>query len=108
MESLFETLVREHGVEVAVVAPHEKDLAKTERSKGIDIHRFQYAWPASRQRVAYGGGIPDNIAGSKLAKAQCIPFALRFLLSAFKHARGCDIIHANWVEPAILGLLVNG
>lgn len=103
VHSLASALNAQFGVRSLVIAPHEAGLAKRERRPGIEIRRFQYAWPAKRQKVAYGSGIPDNLAASRMAKAQAVPFALRFLAAAFEAAPHCDLIHANWVEPGFLG-----
>src|SRR5215203_4512226 len=54
-------LVRDHGVEVRVIAPHHPGAAKRETVNGVDIVRFQYSVSVRRQCVAYGGGIPDNL-----------------------------------------------
>src|SRR5207248_3167550 len=57
---LARELVRK-GVQVRVVAPHHPGVAKTEVVDGVYVDRFQYALNASRQCLAYGHGIPDNL-----------------------------------------------
>jgi len=105
VHSLLRTLAEHHDVEAVVVAPHEAGLARRERVDGVEVRRFQYTWPASLQRLAYGAGIPDNIAQSFLAKCQVAPFLAAFLPSALAAARDAELIHANWVETACVGLI---
>lgn len=105
VKELWDTLLASKDFNAWIVTPHEQGAFKHEQHSNVTVHRFQYAWPASRQRVAYGGGIPANISSSMSAKIQCLPFAISFLHSAMKYARHADIIHANWVETALFGRL---
>ena len=94
------------GVEVRVLAPHEAGSDPNGSLSGVEVLRFRYFWPVGLQAVAYGAGIPRNIRSSRMARVQLVPFALSFLLSALRMARGCDIIHAHWTEPGLIGWLV--
>ena len=86
---LFGTFVLELAQELAagaaaveVLAPHAGGLPTSERFGQVEIRRFRYFCPASRQAVAYGGGIPTNLRTSWAARLQ-VPF---FLLGFCKHS----------------------
>lgn len=62
------------GVQVSVLAPHERGLARRETVGTMEVFRFRYAWPAVIQQVAYGGGIPTNVRSSWWVRFQ-VPFS---------------------------------
>ena len=93
------------GIEVEVVAPHERGIPRDERLDGVRVRRFRYAFPATWQRVAYGGGIPTNIARSWLARLQVPMFLLGFWLKAVRSVRGCDLVHCHWTISGLIGFL---
>lgn len=92
------------GFEVHVVAPND-GAPKYEVMKGVHVHRFNYFIPRL-QRLAYGAGIPTNLRISKLAKLQVPFFGLAFLWKAFRVARKCDVIHAQWVPSGFVGAIL--
>jgi glycosyltransferase involved in cell wall biosynthesis len=101
-----EALVGE-GHKVMILAAHAEGIPKRDSFKGIEIRRFQYFWPASFQRLAYGDGLAQNIRKSLLAKIQ-VPF---YLLSEWVACFGAvrefrpDLVQALWTFPQ--GLVVS-
>lgn len=100
-------LVRDHGVEVRVIAPHHPSAPKREVVSGVEIVRFQYSPSAARQCVAYGGGIPDNLKNFPRAKWQLPGFFAAMSAAVWRDAKWADLIHAHWAEPAFLAMLAN-
>ncbi|PID86829.1 MAG: hypothetical protein CSB13_02460 [Chloroflexi bacterium] len=94
------------GVCISVVAPHTERLAYREDMAGIDTHRFRYFYPTAQQKLAYGAGIPTNLRRSWLARLQIPLFLLSFFLKGFRLAKRGQVIHAHWIEPGFLGLLL--
>ncbi|HEX9888130.1 MAG TPA: glycosyltransferase [Nitriliruptorales bacterium] len=93
-------------VDHVVVAPLDTGLAaRRERFAGrVDVHRFRY-WPVrSQHALAYGQGIPAALATSWLARLQLLPFVVTFALTLLAHARHADVIHAHWLQNALLAL----
>ena len=60
---------------IVVLAPHANKASKHEFFDGLDVYRFQYFYPSSLQRLAYGAGIIPNVKSSFAAKLN-IPFFL--------------------------------
>lgn len=89
------------GHEVSVLAPHAPGAARREQMGPLDVHRFRYFAPVSRQRLAYGGGILNNVRGSLLAKMQVAPFAAQFVRHARRVCREqrIEAVHSHWVIP---------
>ncbi len=88
------------GHELHVVAPHDKGAKKEEVMHGIKIYRFNYFFPESWQKVAYGPGVPQNF-NSLVAKLQMPFFTLAEISMAKKICRKInpDIVHAHWALP---------
>ncbi|MBT7864443.1 MAG: glycosyltransferase [Gemmatimonadetes bacterium] len=95
------------GTQVVVVAPHEQGVPQQETVDGIEIHRFRYFLPESRQRVAYGGGIPTNVRNSWLTRVQVPFFLLAFALAARRWGRDCDLFHCQWTMTALVAWLAS-
>lgn len=87
------------GLEVVVLSPHYKNAKFVEIIDGLKIYRFPYFLPFNLQKIAYDGGILDNLKNSFLAKLQ-VPF---FLLSDFIFMsivvvkEHIDVIHSHWI-----------
>jgi teichuronic acid biosynthesis glycosyltransferase TuaC len=99
-------LVRQ-GIDVEVVAPHERGLSRFEEVRGVQVRRFRYCIPSSWQRVAYGGGIPSNLACSWVSKLQIPLFLTGFWWGAFPRIRYCDIIHCHWTISGLVAHAAN-
>jgi glycosyltransferase involved in cell wall biosynthesis len=104
---LAQALVRDHGVVVRVIAPHHPSAAKHETVNGVEIERFQYAADPTKQCVAYGGGIPDNLKNFPRAKWQLPRFFAAMTAAVWRNVGWADLIHAHWVEPAFLAMAAN-
>ncbi len=91
------------GVKLTVIAPHDFDAPRHELMRGIDVHRFRYWWPESRQRLCYGYGMPENVRRSPLLRFQLVPLFLSGALSCIGNTRNVDVIHAFWTLNAIIG-----
>lgn len=94
------------GVRVDVVAPHCPGSAREETREGIQVHRVRYVIPERFQTLCYGAGIPTNLRRSWWARLQ-LPFLVTaFFLAGLRHARGSDVIHANWAIAGFAGILL--
>ena len=102
VHNLAKELVKE-GIGISVVAPHDVNTKTHEFVDGVEIHRFQYWLTRKGQRVAYGAGMPDNIAKSVLAKIQLPLFMLLFFIKGVTVAKQCDLIHAQFLLSGVVG-----
>ncbi len=104
---LCERLVAEHGLRVMVIAPHGPGLERRETIRGVAIERFQYAFDAERQCIAYGPGIPDNLRNLSAARRQAPGFVAAMARAVLKHLPDHDLIHGHWIQPSIVAMLAN-
>ncbi len=106
----FVNAIRKLGNDVAVVAPHDKLAKKFEVMNEAMVYRFQYFWPAAKQKVSYGPGIPANVQGSFLTKLQFPIFAASEILLTRKVAKKFrpDFVHAHWALPQGLAAKLTG
>jgi glycosyltransferase involved in cell wall biosynthesis len=89
------------GWDVTVLAPHAPGAKLHERLGLLDVRRFRYFVPASKQRLCYEGGILPNVKASWLARAQA-PLLVGSELLAMRRelARQTpDLIHAHFLLP---------
>ena len=102
---LARNMVR-RGIDVKVLAPTDYGSKNVEIIDGVEIHRFQYWFNKSGQRLAYGSGTLDNLRNSLLAFLQ-VPFYLFFfLVNALRLSRDTDVIHAHWAPSGLIGFFV--
>jgi phosphatidylinositol alpha-1,6-mannosyltransferase len=101
------SLVRDHGVQIKVIAPHHPGAAKSETVDRVRIERFQYTLDSSKQCLAYGNGIPDNVKNFPQAKWQIPGFFAAMAAAVRRNLDDTDLIHAHWVEPAFIASLAN-
>ena len=100
--------VKRRGYAVKVVAPTNGVFHGSRELDGIETVRFGYFWPRSLERLTTGGGgIPENMAESLLARLQVFPMMLVFLLVALRQVGGSDLIYANWLGAGIVGAILN-
>ena len=92
-------------VTVEILAPHAGGLPRHERFGAVDVRRFRYCWPASRQTVAYGGGIPTNLRKSWAARLQLPLFIAGFCWSALGRVRRAQVIHCHWTITGLVAYL---
>mgnify|MGYP001254024940 CR=1 FL=1 len=95
----------EQKLEVAIVAPHAADAARSEAWEGVQIRRFRYVWPATWQRLAYGGGIPSNIRVSWISRLQIPFFLICFWWAAIGACRRSDLVHCHWTVSGLVACL---
>ena len=86
--------------EVHVLAPHYSGAKLSEELDGVHVERFVYSFP-SWERLAYGGGIMENIKENRMLYL-LLPF---FFLSQFVALCRMSmrfqyvLIHAHWLIP---------
>lgn len=87
--------------DVHVLAPHFSGAKKYEEFEGIKIHRFQYFWPESLEKLCYGGGILPNIKNNKFLIIQAFILTICELIVGIKIIikENIKIIHAFWLFP---------
>jgi len=106
MVAEFNRLLKKQGHQIEVIAPGDETTKSVETIDGIKIHRFTYFLPKKLQKIAYGSGIPTNLRRSWLAKFQVPLFAISFFLKTLKHTKNSDILHCQWLPPAVIALMV--
>ncbi len=96
--------------EIHVLAPHYDGARKDEVMDGLNIHRFQYWWPAKHQKLGYGGGILPNLKKNPFLIIQMfslVIFELIHSLIIVKRER-INLIHVHWVIPyGLIALIIN-
>ena len=102
VQELAQELARGGEMAVEVLAPHAAGLPTSERFGSVEVRRFRYFWPAARQAVAYGGGIPSNIRSSWIARLQVPFFLCGFFLRAFARVRKGQVVHCHWTITGLV------
>ena len=97
---------RQAGLDVAVLAPHDRGAPRRERLDGVEVHRFRYG-PDRLERLAYRGGLlgrARTVGGLLLVPV----FFAAFALSTLRLTRRLrpDVLHAHWWLPAGLCALL--
>lgn len=83
-------------IDVCVIAMHRPGTREYEDWDGIEIFRARYLpdkWEILQEE---GGGIPVVWKNKPLARLALLPFMVAQSIALLRHARDCDIIHANW------------
>lgn len=96
--------------DVTVLAPHTEGSARKEVLHDVNVERFRYAWPSSLQRLAYRGGIMNNMRSDPLAVMEVLPFFGSQLYNSFRLARSLkpDVINSHWLIPqGLIGGIVS-
>lgn len=85
---------------VKVLAPHFAGAKIHEEMEGIEVSRFKY-FITSLQKLAYEGGIANNIKNNKWVICLIPLFFIANIYSLVKTLRNneIDIIHAHWIIP---------
>ncbi len=89
-----------HKFNVVVIAPHFSGAATKEEMDSILVYRFRYA-PFKLEKLAYGGGILENIKNHP-ATLLTLPFFLvsqLLLIRRLNKKFSFQIIHAHWIIP---------
>lgn len=99
------------GHSVTTLLPHASGAHLAETVDGIQIRRFRYFFPASRQRLCYNGGILPNLRRSWLARIN-LPFFLAAQAAAVaREVRRLspDLVHCHWlISSGLMGALAAG
>lgn len=99
--------LRSPDVQVSVVTPSDGKALSLENISGCDVHRFQYFFPKSFQRFAYGpGGIPANLKRCPLLIGVAPFFILMFIFKALRISKKADLIHAQWLYSGMIASIV--
>ena len=97
----------ENGIDIDVVVPHDRENSKDfEIIDGIKIHRFRYFIPKRFQRIAYHGGIAENVHNNPIAKLQFPIFILMYFIKSLWVSRKADIIHAQWIISGVISAIL--
>lgn len=100
--------IKRRGYVIKVVAPSDGTFHGRRELDGIETVRFGYFRPRSLERLTRpGGGIPENMARSLLARVQVLPMMAMFVWVCLSEIRGSDIIYANWLGAGIIGAIAN-
>mgnify|MGYP000184979401 CR=1 FL=1 len=86
--------------EVHVLAPHYKGACRSEILNGIQVYRYRYG-PAAWQKLAYEGGILENLKRLPFLFF-IIPLFLMGQLLAIRQLHkenSYDALHAHWIIP---------
>lgn len=87
--------------EVEVLAPHAPGAARLLSWGDVRVNRFAYFRPHRLQRLAYGGGMRDNLRASLLAKLQVPGFlwAQARALRRLVRRRRIRVVNSHWMVP---------
>ena len=102
--------LRDHGVDVHVVAPSGDHLPATDRFDGIPVERFRYA-PRRYEKLAYTGNMHTQVRDSWGAKLALLGFLGSEFGSAVRARRAFepDVVHAHWWFPGgLVGTWLSG
>jgi len=94
------------GHEITVVAPHYPGSKKNEVIRKIKVRRFQYVYPSTQQRLAYGRFAQNMNVATAL---QLIPYCLSMLLHGVTAMKefDADVIISFWAFPqGLIGILL--
>lgn len=97
------------GLEISVLAPHQKGIPTHENLDGIQVHRFRYA-PERCERLAYAGNMDELVTKNPLNLVIFFFFMLSFTCSAYRLAKStkADIILSQWWIPGgFIGFLIS-
>jgi glycosyltransferase involved in cell wall biosynthesis len=102
--------LRDHGVDVHVVAPSGDRLPASDRFDGIPVERFRYA-PRGHEKLAYGGNMHTQVRDSWGARLALLGFLGSEFGSAVRARRAFepDVVHAHWWFPGgLVGTWLSG
>jgi glycosyltransferase involved in cell wall biosynthesis len=102
--------LRDHGIDVHVVAPSADHLPANDRFDGIPVERFRYA-PRRYEKLAYAGNMHTQVRDSWGAKLALLGFLGSEFGSAVRARRAFepDVVHAHWWFPGgLVGTWLSG
>lgn len=92
--------LKEHGINVSVLAPHDEGLPEAENIEGIDIYRFRYG-DDDEETFAYRGDMHRQLVYNPLK----ILRLYKFVRAAYKEAmkiietENIGVVNIHWVVP---------
>lgn len=94
--------LRESGMGITVVAPHDEGANMRENRDGIQIYRFPYFFPRKYQSLAYHGGILPNFKKGLLQKVQapCLFISEVYVALKLLRRQRFDAIYSHWLVPS--------
>ncbi|MFH0824060.1 MAG: glycosyltransferase [Pseudomonadota bacterium] len=100
--------IKRRGYRITLVAPSDGSFFGRRVVGGVDTVRFAYFWPKSMTMLTKsGGGVPENLRTSTLARLQLVPMMVVFTVTAWLAGRSAGVIYANWLGAGIVGALLN-
>jgi glycosyltransferase involved in cell wall biosynthesis len=92
--------LREHDIEVHVVAPHDAGLAESEEIQGIKIYRFRYA-DDSKETFAYRGNMHRQLFKNPFKIFTLIRFirSASELASSIIEKENIPVVSVHWLIP---------
>ncbi len=84
---------------VTILSPHYPGCSWKENMQGIDVERFTYFLPRSRQDLA-SGFMPALLQTSNFHRMMMLPFLTSSFLNLQVRVRHTDIIHSQWGFPS--------
>ena len=99
--------VARQGVHVEVIAMHSPGVPTNEYMEGVRITRPRYWWPERWELLRKEGaaGLPATWRKYPLVRLQLFPLLFVHTLTTARHARRCDLIHAEWSFSAAAAVL---
>ena len=85
------------GNNVNVLTTNFPGGKKNEIMKDVNVHRFNYVFPAKLQRLTWPGGLPDQLKISWLARVQLPFFILIYIMQCSLWLRKSDVVICNWI-----------
>jgi len=84
---------------VVALAPHHPGAPLRERMGSVDVVRFRYWWPSSRERLT--PNMREQLRGSLLAKLQVPIFLVAHAWSLWRLVRrhAITVVNAHWLIP---------
>lgn len=93
--------VRAAGASVRVIAMHSPGARTREMLEGVEVIRPRYLAPERLEVLQSAmGGLPIVWKQKPWARLVLGPFLAVHTLAVMRHARDCDVIHANWTLSA--------
>jgi glycosyltransferase involved in cell wall biosynthesis len=93
--------IARQGVAVRVVAMHVPGAATHEMMEDVEVFRPRYLRPERWEILRReGGGLPIIWRKYPWARALFLPFGLVHTAAIARHARDCDLVHAQWTLSA--------
>jgi len=97
---LLATKLLDFGIEVHVVAPHDRNTAEYEDMDGIKVYRFKYA-DSKHETLAYRGNMHRQLAANPFKLFTLMKFLRRATAKAVEviDKEGIELVSVHWVVP---------